>query len=114
MADQSTFANCPEIEPDRSNAEPPHGAAAKHHSILTSAARAAERELGAFISVVTDLYGPEQARSSAEDWLDELESIHALPKAPTREWRLITIAAAARLAGRLTAMGLSEHPGHAR
>jgi hypothetical protein len=33
----------------------------------------AERELSAFISAVTKLYAPEQARHSAEDWLDESE-----------------------------------------
>ena len=32
----------------------------------------AERELGAFISAVTELFGTEQARLAAEDWLDEL------------------------------------------
>jgi hypothetical protein len=34
----------------------------------------AERELSAFLSVVTELYGAEQARISAEDWIDEFES----------------------------------------
>jgi len=57
----------------------------------------AERELGAFISTVTELYGPEQARLSAGDWLDELESMDALPGS-SRELRVITIAAAERLA----------------
>ena len=33
----------------------------------------AERELSAFIRAVTELFGPEQARLSAEDWLDESE-----------------------------------------
>jgi hypothetical protein len=33
----------------------------------------AERELSAFILAVTELFGPEQARLSTEDWLDELE-----------------------------------------
>jgi hypothetical protein len=33
----------------------------------------AERELGAFIRAVTELFGPEQARLAAEDWVDELD-----------------------------------------
>ena len=61
----------------------------------------AERELGAFISAVTESYGPEQARICAEDWLVELESMDGVPRWTTREWRFITIRAAARLASRL-------------
>ena len=33
----------------------------------------AERELSAFIRAVTELFGPEHARLSTEDWLDESE-----------------------------------------
>ena len=33
----------------------------------------AERELSAFIRAVAELFGPEQARLSTEDWLDESE-----------------------------------------
>jgi hypothetical protein len=58
----------------------------------------AERELGAFISAVTELFGSEQARCAAEDWLDELVLIKALPGLTSRDWRLITVAASARLA----------------
>ena len=43
----------------------------------------AERELGAFIRAVTELFGPEQARLAAEEWVDELELVDALP-GPTR------------------------------
>lgn len=60
----------------------------------------AERELGAFISVVTELFGSEQARVAAEDWLDELVLMETLPGSTSRDWRLITIAASARLANR--------------
>jgi hypothetical protein len=35
----------------------------------------AEREPGAFIRVVTELFGPEQARLAADDWINELESM---------------------------------------
>ena len=61
----------------------------------------AERELGAFISAVTELFGSEQARLAAEDWLDELVSMEALPGLTSRDWRFITITASARLANRV-------------
>jgi alkylhydroperoxidase/carboxymuconolactone decarboxylase family protein YurZ len=68
--------------------------------------RLAERELAAFIRVVTDLFGPEQAQQSAEDWLRELVARDDLPDS-SREWRTLTIAAATRLASRLNASTLS-------
>jgi len=61
----------------------------------------AERELGAFIRAVTELFGPEQARLAAEDWVDELELMDALPGPTRREWGSVTIAASAQLARRL-------------
>jgi hypothetical protein len=67
----------------------------------------AERELGAFISAVTELFGSEQVGVAAEDWLDELGLMETLPGLIGREWRLITIAASARLANRVNA---SSHP----
>ena len=67
----------------------------------------AERELGSFISAVTELFGSEQARLAAEDWLDELVLMEALPGLTSRDWRSITIAASVRLANRVNA---SSHP----
>jgi hypothetical protein len=67
----------------------------------------AERELGAFISAVADLFGTEQARVATGDWLDELALMETLPGLTSRDWRSITIAACARLAKRVN--GLS-HP----
>jgi hypothetical protein len=62
----------------------------------------AERELSAFISAVAELFGQEQARLAAEDWLDESESMDS-PRRPTsRDWLAVTVAASARLANRLT------------
>jgi hypothetical protein len=61
----------------------------------------AERELGAFIRAVTELFGPEQARFAAEYWIDELELTDALPGPTRRDWGAITVAASARLARRL-------------
>jgi hypothetical protein len=61
----------------------------------------AERELFAFIGAVTQLFGPEEAKLSAEDWLDESECMDSPPPATIRNWRAVTIAASARLANRL-------------
>ncbi len=63
----------------------------------------AERELSAFIRAVTELLGSEQARVSAEDWLDELKLLHTLHRATSRDWRAVTLAASSRLANRETA-----------
>jgi hypothetical protein len=61
----------------------------------------AERELSSFLSAVTELYGPEQTEASADDWLRELTTREYVP-ASAREWRTLTIAAAAQLASRMT------------
>jgi hypothetical protein len=61
----------------------------------------AERELSSFISAVTELYGPEQARLSENDWLEELELMDSPMLSTNRQWRAVTIAASVRLAGRL-------------
>ncbi len=60
----------------------------------------AERELSAFIRAVTQLFGSEEARLSAEDWLDESELMDSRPPS-TNRWRAVTIAASAKLANRL-------------
>ena len=65
----------------------------------------AERELSAFFSAVTQLFGSEQAELSAEDWLHELIEIDGLP-ASAREWRLITAKVSTRLASRVSAPSL--------
>jgi hypothetical protein len=56
----------------------------------------AERELSAFFTAVTKLFGSEQAELSAENWLHELIEIDGLPTS-AREWRLITAKASTRL-----------------
>jgi len=63
----------------------------------------AERELASFIGAVKELFGPEQAGLSTEDWLDESELMECPPRATSRDWRAVTVAASARLANRVTA-----------
>ncbi len=65
----------------------------------------AERELTSFINAVTELYGVEQAKVSAEVWLGELESTHGLPGFTNQDWRAVTIAASARVANPLLTQG---------
>lgn len=67
----------------------------------------AERELASFMGAVTELFGPEQARLAAEDWLDESELMDSPLRSTSRDWRAVTVAASARLASRLTVAG--EH-----
>lgn len=71
----------------------------------------AERELAAFFSAVNELFGSEQAEASAEDWLRELIASNDLP-ASARQWRMLTVTAAARLASRVNASTLSAAPAH--
>jgi hypothetical protein len=68
---------------------------------LDSLIRMAERELGAFFAAVTELFGPEQATLSVEDWLEELQSLHTLPGLRNCDWREVTVAALTRLATRV-------------
>jgi hypothetical protein len=71
------------------------------NSIYDDDVQRAERELAAFTGAVKELFGPEQARLAAEDWLDESELIDSPPRSTSREWRAVSVAAAARLANRL-------------
>jgi hypothetical protein len=72
-------------------------------SIYDEQMHLAERELSSFMTAVTNLYGPDQARLSAEDWLEESELIDSPPRSEARDWRAVTIAASARLANRVRA-----------
>jgi hypothetical protein len=62
----------------------------------------AEHELFAFIAAVNQLFGPEEAKVSAEDWLDESELMDSPPQFASRNWRAVTIAASAKLANRMS------------
>jgi hypothetical protein len=75
-----------------------------HHDPHCAGAMAtAERELAAFFSAVTELFGPELAEISAEEWLEELAATNDLPSS-AREWRRITLNICKRLAARLTVL----------
>lgn len=69
----------------------------------------AEQELTAFFRAVMNLFGPELAELSADDWLNELMTTEALPSS-TREWRGITLKASTRLADRVNALSITQHP----
>src|SRR5215471_15790606 len=61
----------------------------------------AARELSAFIAAVSELFATEEARASAEDWLDESELMEISPRSMRTDWRAVTIGAPVRLANRL-------------
>ncbi|HXY52654.1 MAG TPA: hypothetical protein VEI01_24630 [Terriglobales bacterium] len=73
------------------------------NSIYEEQTYLAERELASFIAAVAKSYGPEQAKLSAEDWLEESKLMDSPPRSEARNWRAVTIAASARLANRVNA-----------
>jgi hypothetical protein len=77
------------------------------NSICAAETHRAERELSAFIGAVTELFGPEQARVSTEDWFEELTLMDRPSRSKERKWRAVTIAATARLANGLNT---ATHP----
>ena len=72
-------------------------------SVYINQTHIAERELLAFVTAVTELFGPEEAGVAAEDWLEESDLIDDPPRSLLRDWRSVTIAASARLASRIDA-----------
>ena len=71
------------------------------HLLYDEQTHIAESELSTFVRSVAELYGPEQARLAAEDWLDESDLMDGPPRSESRNWRSVTIAASARLAERV-------------
>jgi len=61
----------------------------------------AQTERCSFTAAVAKLYGPEQAKLSTEDWLEESELMDSPPRSEARNWHSVTIAASARLANRV-------------
>jgi hypothetical protein len=72
---------------------------------------AAERELAALFTAVTELFGSEQARLTAQEWLEEVESLDSLPGPTSHDWRQVTIAVLARRAKWLNASSHSIKSG---
>ena len=70
-----------------------------------------ERELSAFIGAVKELFGPEQARVSGEQWIDQLELMEG-PLRCVEDWRAVTIAAAALLANSVKLSATSVNFAH--
>jgi len=62
----------------------------------------AEKELSAFIQAVDGLFGAEQARQSALDWIEELERMDWPSGESIPDWRLATVGASARLGALLS------------
>lgn len=62
-----------------------------------------ERELSVFMNTETELFGPEQAKTATERWLEEAELIDAPPRSISRDWHSVSIAALARLSSRIDA-----------
>ena len=60
-------------------------------------------QLFSFLAAVTALHGQEQAQASTEDWFEESELMDSPPPSTAGDWRAITVAASARLAGRIDA-----------
>jgi hypothetical protein len=72
------------------------------NSTYTDQMHRKESQLAAFIEAVTESFGPDVAKLSAEDWLDESELMDSPPRSTSRDWRAVTVATSARLASRLT------------
>jgi hypothetical protein len=86
----------------RTQLNPTNKRAADQSATQAEMMAAAEQELAAFVASVGELHGFDQAMLSAEDWLEELALMDRLPGSTTDGWRLVTVAASARLASRLT------------
>ena len=75
-----------------------------HHAPVERAAElltAAERELAAFYETVFRRYGRKEARKAAQDWIEELETMHWPADLALLNWRQVTILAADCLAFRI-------------
>jgi hypothetical protein len=72
----------------------------------------AESELASFIATVGASYGSEQAKLSAEDWLEESELMDSPPRSEDRNWHAVTVAASARLANRVQPNAVLVEIGH--
>src|SRR5229473_404439 len=65
----------------------------------------AEKELAAFVSAVHKLFGAEQARKSALDWIEELELMDWPSGESIPDWSRATLGASARLGTLMSGSG---------
>jgi hypothetical protein len=92
----------------------PRGVHMNHSELLSKDQfEAAKSELAAFVAAVEILFGPEQAKLSATDWLEAIEQLIDSHQPTRSDWRHVTIIAASQLAqrlgaARLTAEGLNR------
>lgn len=63
--------------------------------------RTAERELSAFYRAILRRYGPEEARTAAFDWIEEVETMDWPLDGVVPNWRRVSIVAADRLSSRV-------------
>src|SRR6202041_374501 len=62
----------------------------------------AERELSAFLRAVTELFGPSQLGFWTRTGFEKPKLMDRPPRATSRDWRAVTVAASARLVNRGT------------
>ncbi len=77
----------------------------------------AEKELAAFVSAVSELFGSTEAQQSAEDWIEIVTLMSCQTRGASPDWRHVTITAAGWLASRVNSrtLGAVPHeklPGH--
>jgi len=70
----------------------------------------AERELLAFVNSAVNLIGSEKAKFLADIWLDALAGMDRMQQPTSSEWRLVSLAASARLASRLMGVENDQPP----
>jgi hypothetical protein len=70
----------------------------------------AGKELSAFIRAVDRLFGSEQARQSALDWIEELGCMDWPSGESIPDWRRVTVRASARLGDLLSGSGHRSAP----
>ncbi|MGB8916585.1 MAG: hypothetical protein WCC89_06975 [Candidatus Sulfotelmatobacter sp.] len=61
----------------------------------------AEKELAAYALAVQEVFGCDESRQSIEDWMQEIEGMDWPSESAIPDWRLLSIAAAVRLARRV-------------
>ncbi len=69
--------------------------------MMTDLLLTAERELASFYGAIERMYGSEEARKAAHDWIDEAETMDSPVNGVLPNWRRATIVAADCLASRV-------------